>query len=192
MLEITDIGIILVEYKLEGIEMNNKTKLIVLNGLMIAFVCVATMVIQIPVTLTQGYVNIGDSIIFVTSIVFGPIPGMIAGGIGSALADILTGYSHWAIFTLIIKGLEGYIVGIIVRKNTNLIKNILAALIGVIFMVCGYLIAGAFLQGSFIVSLGSVPSNIIQGFICMIIGLPLSSYLLSIKYVRSFKQISNH
>ena len=34
---------------------------------------------------------------------------MIAGGIGSALADILTGYSHWAIFTLIIKGLEGYI-----------------------------------------------------------------------------------
>ena len=46
--------------------MNNKTKLIVLNGLMVAFVCVATMVIQIPVPMTQGYVNIGDSIIFVT------------------------------------------------------------------------------------------------------------------------------
>ena len=124
--------------------MNNKTKLIVLNGLMVAFVCVATMVIQIPVPMTQGYVNIGDSIIFVTSIVFGPIPGMIAGGIGSALTDILTGYSYWALFTLIIKGFEGYIVGIIVRKNTNLIKNILATLSGIIVMVCGYLIAGAF------------------------------------------------
>ena len=167
--------------------MNNKTKLIVLNGLMIAFVCVATMVIQIPVPMTEGYVNIGDSIIFVTSIVFGPIPGMVAGGIGSALADILTGYSHWAIFTLIIKGLEGYIVGFIVRKNTNLIKNILATLSGIIVMVCGYLIAGAFLQGSFIVSLSSVPSNIIQGIISMVIGIPLSLYLLNIKYIKTLK-----
>ena len=171
--------------------MNNKTKLIVLNGLMIAFVCVATMVIQIPVPMTEGYVNIGDSIIFVTSIVFGPIPGMLAGGIGSALADILTGYSHWAIFTLIIKGLEGYIVGFIVRKNTNLVKNIIATLLGVIVMVCGYLLAGGFLQGSLIVSLGSVPSNIIQGIMSMIIGIPLASYLLTIKYIKSFKQIFN-
>ena len=171
--------------------MNNKTKLIVLNGLMIAFVCVATMVIQIPVPMTEGYVNIGDSIIFVTSIVFGPIPGMVAGGIGSALADILTGYSHWAIFTLIIKGLEGYIVGLNVRKNTNLVKNIIATLLGVIVMVCGYLLAGGFLQGSLIVSLGSVPSNIIQGIMSMIIGIPLASYLLTIKYIKSFKQIFN-
>ena len=167
--------------------MNNKTKLIVLNGLMVAFVCVATMVIQIPVPMTQGYVNIGDSIIFVTSIVFGPIPGMIAGGIGSALADILTGYSYWALFTLIIKGFEGYIVGIIVRKNTNLIKNILATLLGTIIMVFGYLIFGAFLQGSFIVSLSSVPSNIIQGIISMVIGIPLSLYLLNIKYIKTLK-----
>ena len=167
--------------------MNNKTKLIVLNGLMVAFVCVATMVIQIPVPMTQGYVNIGDSIIFVTSIVFGPIPGMIAGGIGSALADILTGYSYWALFTLIIKGFEGYIVGIIVKNNSTLIKNILATLSGIIVMVCGYLIAGAFLQGSFIVSLSSVPSNIIQGIISMVIGIPLSLYLLNIKYIKTLK-----
>ena len=90
--------------------MNNKTKLLVLNGLMIDLVCMATMVIQIPIPMTEGYVNIGDSIIFVTSILFGPISGMIAGGFGSALADILTGYSHWALFTLLIKGFEGYIV----------------------------------------------------------------------------------
>ena len=169
--------------------MNNKTKLIVLNGLMVAFVCVATMVIQIPVPMTQGYVNIGDSIIFVTSIVFGPIPGMIAGGIGSALADILTGYSYWALFTLIIKGFEGYIVGIVVRNNATLIKNILATLLGTIIMVFGYLVFGTFLQGSFIVSLSSVPSNIIQGIVSMIIGIPLSSYLLNIRYIKSLKNI---
>ena len=157
--------------------MNNKTKLLVLNGLMIALVCMATMVIQIPIPMTEGYVNIGDSIIFVTSILFGPISGMIAGGFGSALADILTGYSHWALFTLLIKGFEGYIVGIIVRKNTNLIKNILATSLGVIIMVSGYLLAGTFLQGSFIVALGSVSSNMIQGIVSIIIGIPIASYL---------------
>nr|WP_317332652.1 ECF transporter S component [uncultured Romboutsia sp.] len=169
--------------------MNNKTKLLVLNGLIIALVCIATMVIQIPLPMTEGYVNIGDSIIFVTSILFGPIPGMIAGGLGSALADILTGYSHWALFTLIIKGFEGYVVGIIVKNNTNLVKNILATLFGVVIMVCGYLLAGAFLQGSFIISLGSVPSNIIQGIISMVISIPIASYLMTVKYIKSFKQI---
>ena len=114
------------------------------------------------------------ALIFVTSILFGPISGMIAGGFGSALADILTGYSHWALFTLLIKGFEGYIVGIIVRKNTNLIKNILATSLGVIIMVSGYLLAGTFLQGSFIVALGSVSSNMIQGIVSIIIGITYS------------------
>jgi len=172
--------------------MNNKTKLLVLNGLMIALVCMATMVIQIPIPMTEGYVNIGDSIIFVASILFGPISGMIAGGFGSALADILTGYSHWALFTLLIKGFEGYIVGIIVRENTNLIKNILATSLGVIIMVSGYLLAGTFLQGSFIVALGSVSSNMIQGIVSIIIGIPIASYLLTVKYVKTFKQISSN
>ena len=172
--------------------MNNKTKLIVLNGIMIALVCITTMVIQIPIPMTEGYVNIGDSIIFVASILFGPIPGMIAGGLGSALADILTGYSDWALFTLLIKGFEGYVVGIIVRKNTNLVKNILATLLGVLIMVSGYLLAGTFLQGSFIISLGSVPSNTIQGIVSMVIGIPIASYLLTVKYVKSFKQISSN
>lgn len=172
--------------------MNNKTKLLVLNGLLIALVCMATMVIQIPIPMTEGYVNIGDSIIFVASILFGPVSGMIAGGFGSALADILTGYSHWALFTLLIKGFEGYIVGIIVRKNTNLINNILATLLGVIIMVSGYLLAGTFLQGSFIVSLGSVPSNMVQGIVSMIIGIPIASYLLTVKYVKTFKQMSSN
>ena len=168
--------------------MNNKTKLLVLNGLMIALVCIATMVIQIPIPMTDGYVNIGESIIFVTSILFGPISGMIAGGLGSALADILTGYSHWALFTLLIKGFEGYIVGTIVKKNANLVKNILATLFGVVIMVVGYLLAGTFLQGSFIIALGSVLSNMLQGIISMIIGIPIASYLITVKYVKSFKQ----
>lgn len=166
--------------------MNNKTRTMVLNSLMIALVCISTMAIQIPTPGTNGYVNVGDSIIFVSSILFGPTTGMIAGGIGSALADILSGYTHWALFTLIIKGLEGYIVGIIIKNNQTLFKNIIATIIGSVVMVIGYYIGGGILEGSFIASLSSIPSNTIQGIFSVIIGVSIAYSLGKVKYIQSF------
>ncbi|MBC6003546.1 ECF transporter S component [Paeniclostridium sp. NSJ-45] len=167
--------------------MNNETKKIVLNGLMIALVCIATMTIQIPMPGTNGYVNIGDSVIFISSILFGPVVGMIAGGIGSALADILSGYEHWAIFTLIIKGLEGYVVGIVIRNHYTTIKSLFATALGTITMVTGYFLAGIILKGSIIISAASIPGNLIQGIVCMAIAILLSHSLAKVKYVKTFK-----
>ncbi|RDY24601.1 ECF transporter S component [Romboutsia maritimum] len=167
--------------------MNNKTKQTVLNGLMIALVCIATMVVQIPTPGTNGYVNVGDCVIFISSILFGPITGMLAGGLGSSLADILNGYSHWALFTLIIKGFEGYLVGIMIKNNSTIAKNLLATTLGCIVMVLGYFIAGAILKGSFIISAASIPSNVIQGIISMVIAVPLASSLGKVNYIKSFK-----
>lgn len=82
-----------------------KTKELCIHGLLIALVAVCTMVFQIPVSATQGYVHLGDSMFLLVGVFFGARYGMVAGGIGSALADVLSGYSHWAPFTLIIKGL---------------------------------------------------------------------------------------
>lgn len=168
--------------------MDKNTKKIVLNGLMISLVCLATMAIQIPVPGTNGYVNIGDTIIFITSILFGPIPGMIAGGIGSALADILSGYAHWALFTLIVKGLEGYVVGFIINKFKNTSLNIiLSTLLGSVIMVFGYFVFGAYLSGGFGVSLLSVPSNCIQGVVSIFLAVPLASSLINTKSVNYLK-----
>ncbi|HSQ89319.1 ECF transporter S component [Romboutsia sp.] len=164
-----------------------KTRNLVLNGLMIALVCIATMVIQAPTPGTNGFVNIGDSVIFVTSILFGPVPGMLAGGIGSALADVLSGYSHWALFTLIIKGAEGYIVGSIVKNNSSLIKSIIASTIGAIVMVFGYFVAGGILEGSFLVSAGSIPSNMVQGGVSIVIGVLLAN---SLQHVNALKSVN--
>ncbi|MCR8745042.1 ECF transporter S component [Romboutsia lituseburensis] len=167
--------------------MNNKTKKIVLNGLMIALVCIATMTIQIPTPGTNGYVNIGDGVIFISSILFGPISGMVAGGVGSAMADILSGYSHWALFTLIIKGLEGYIVGIIIKNSSNMFRTIFATVVGTFIMVVGYFLAGIILKGSVIISAGSIPSNLVQGIMSMILAIPLSYSLNKVKYVKTLK-----
>jgi len=46
-----------------------------------------------------------------TALLFGPIVGGIAGGLGSMLADLILGYAHYAPATLVIKGFEGVVVG---------------------------------------------------------------------------------
>ena len=65
------------------------TKKLCAMGLLVALTCVATMIIQIPIPATQGYVNIGDSIVLISAIFFGPQVGFVAGGLGSGLADLL-------------------------------------------------------------------------------------------------------
>lgn len=158
------------------------TRKLCINALLIALVCVATMFLQIPVPATSGYIHLGDSIILIAGIFFGWEYGLIAGGIGSALADLLTGYPHWMFFTLIIKGLMGLLVG----KAANFhgdgssifsIRNITAVLLAEVWMVLGYLIGGTILKSSFIVAVGSVPSNIVQGIggivIYFVVGLAL-------------------
>ncbi|MPM89229.1 hypothetical protein SDC9_136337 [bioreactor metagenome] len=112
---------------------------------------------------------------------------MVAGGIGSAMADILGGYSHWALFTLIIKGFEGYFVGIIIKNSNNMIRTILATVVGTLIMVVGYFLAGIILKGSVIISAGSIPSNLVQGIISMILAIPLSYSLNKVKYVKTLK-----
>jgi uncharacterized membrane protein len=154
-----------------------KTKNIVLLGLFIALVAVATMVIRIPVPGTEGYINIGDSVIFALSFLFGPFAGLAAGGVGSGLADLLSGYPHWAIPTMVIKGLEGYIVAKIGWQSFSAgghrnVRFWLALLAGAVFMVTGYWAASAVMYGP-AAAIASVPSNVVQGCGSMIVAVPL-------------------
>jgi uncharacterized membrane protein len=90
-----------------------------MNAAFIALVTASTLLIKIPVPVTQGYINLGDAAVIIAALLFGPRTGLIAGGIGLALADWLGGYAHWAPFTLIIKGLEGFLVGLIATRASG-------------------------------------------------------------------------
>ena len=83
--------------------MRTKTREIVTAALMAALACVATMVIKIPSPL-QGYLNLGDCIVLVCGWILAPGYAFLAAGIGSALADVLSGYVFYATATLVIKG----------------------------------------------------------------------------------------
>ena len=55
---------------------------------MIAVTTVFTTAVRIPIPATQGYVNFSDVAIFFVALAFGPWVGLIAGGLGTAIADI--------------------------------------------------------------------------------------------------------
>ncbi len=91
--------------------MENKSLLIVYSSLMTAFVFISTVVISLNIPATQGFFNIGEFGVYLAALTGGPIVGAIAGGLGSATADIFLGYSYYSPITFIVKGLEGLIVG---------------------------------------------------------------------------------
>lgn len=78
---------------------------------MAALTAVATVFINIPFAPTRGYFNIGDSMVMFSGLLLGSRLGFLAGGIGSAIADIILGYFFFAPLTLFIKGLEGFVAG---------------------------------------------------------------------------------
>jgi len=82
---------------------------------------------------------------------------------------LLSGYAYWAPWTFIIKGIEGLIVGLMYKKYTNEYLRIVFLIIGALWMVLGYYIAGGVMYG-FKTSLVDVPSNLVQGFASIIVG----------------------
>jgi len=79
-------------------------------------VCVATVILKMDIPATHGFFNVGDSMVYVTALLFGSAIGGVAGGLGSSLADILLGFPFYAPGTLVVKGVEGLIVGYLGHK----------------------------------------------------------------------------
>ena len=99
--------------------MNKDIKKYVLTGLMTALIFAFTFVFHIPVPYTSGYIHLGDSMIYISVIVLGPFFGAFASGVGSMLADLLSGYAQYALPTLIIKSIMALIMGLLLSGKTR-------------------------------------------------------------------------
>ena len=127
-------------------KIKNKTKWLVYTALMTALTAVATMFVSIPST-GGGHTNLSDAIIFMTAVMLDPVAAMIAGGIGTFLADLIT-YPATMLFSLAFHGIEGLIVGLLIRfcvpKKDNKITIIMHCVymfIGGLFMIGGFFMA---------------------------------------------------
>lgn len=145
-----------------------KIKKMVLAALFAALCTVMTMVIQVPSPM-QGYVNLGDCAVLLAAWVLGPVYGGAAAGIGSMLADLLSGYAHYAPGTFAIKLVMAVAAALIFRalRERRSAPLVLAqAVSGVaaeIIMVAGYFGYASLWLGKGLAAAASIPGNVVQG-----------------------------
>ncbi|MGQ4892818.1 MAG: ECF transporter S component [Candidatus Njordarchaeia archaeon] len=156
-----------------------------LSAIFTAIVFVFTFIIRIQVPATGGYYNIGESGVYLAALIGGPIVGAIAGGVGSALSDLI-GYPIFAPGTLVIKGFEGYVAGrlfrfLLYRGRDLKFSAIVSCLIGGFFMVLGYLLYETMII-NFASALAEIPGNIGQVIIGVIIAVPVVIALREMGY----------
>src|SRR5688500_18673510 len=95
----------------------NNPRTLSMTAIMTALVLALTRSAIIPNGV--GYNHLGYVAIFFAAFAFGPWVGLIAGGIGAALADITAGYGAFAPLTLIVHGLEAFVAGWIYYKRPD-------------------------------------------------------------------------
>ena len=163
--------------------MNSNTKKIVMAALMAALTCVATMIIKIPSPL-KGYLNLGDCVVLTAGWMLSPLYGFLAAGLGSALADMFSGYIIYAPATFAIKGGMALIAffgfQFLHRKTGDMPSRIISGIVAELMMILGYFVFEGFMYG-FGPSAVNIPANGVQGIAGLIIGIVLTKVFIKSK-----------
>ncbi len=121
-----------------------------LLAVLTALTTIATIVIVIPLPAT-GYLNFGDALVMLSGLMLGPLGGFIAGGVGSAMGDVVLGYVHFAPITLVVKGCEGLVMGLFssrARSASLLTRwDVVGLAVSSLVMMTGYFLAEIPLYG---------------------------------------------
>lgn len=172
---------------------NKKTKKLVFSALMATLTTVATMIIHIPTF--NGYIHLGDGIVLLSGILLGPLAGAAAGGIGSMMADLLSGYVFYAPATFFIKALAAFFGGYLYRR---LSRNRHKAYFRILpFLTAGVLCSSIVTGGYFIFELIvynraaamiNIPFNLVQNLFSLIVSGALLPFLLKIHEIKSLNR----
>jgi uncharacterized membrane protein len=149
-----------------------------------ALVAAATLLFVVPIPATSGYFNLGETLIYIAALLFGPLVGAMAGA-GATIADALVA-AQFAPGTFTIKAIEGFLVGFLYRKLVQKTKSItlsatIAITIGGFEMVLGYFLYETLIL-SYPYSLAAleIPFNIVQMLIGLIIAVPVMHAVLRV------------
>jgi len=169
--------------------MKRKLRKLVFSALFAALTCAATIIIQIPAYM-NGYLNLGDCFVLLSGFVLGPLYGFCAAGIGSCLADIITGYGIYAPASFLIKDLVAliaiYFYNLLMKaipkyKRTAIVASCVVA---ELFMVIGYfLYAYLIFRQGFSAGVATIPGNLLQGAVAVIAFILIKETLGRIKYL---------
>lgn len=159
---------------MEQVNTSTKTKskstasiqFIVVTAIFIAltYIFTAFINVRLPIAANGGLIHLGNVPLFIGAIIFGKKTGMIAGGIGMGLFDLLSGWTLWAPFTLVIVGLMGFVVGKITEKEEHqkFVWYVVAIIAACAIKIVGYYIAEAIIYGNLVAPVTSIPGNLVQ------------------------------
>jgi uncharacterized membrane protein len=148
-------------------------------AILTALAAVFTYMVRIPIARTGGYLNLGDVIIYFTAFTFGPVSALVAGGLGTAITDLISGYSQWAPISLLAHGLQGLVAGLIASirwRGKAVTFNpfwVIAAVPATAVMAGGYLVAQILMLGPG-AALFELPWNLLQNLIGLAGAIPLT------------------
>ncbi|HKZ87543.1 MAG TPA: ECF transporter S component [Candidatus Bathyarchaeia archaeon] len=157
---------------------------IALGAVFAALGIVATLLLVISIPATSGYFNLGETVIYVAALLFGPLVGTIAGG-GTMIADVLVA-AQFAPGTLLIKGFEGAIVGYLnskIQRRTSsfILSAAISVIVGGLEMVAGYFIYEQLALGyPMAVALVEVPFNFVQVLVGLIVAIAVVQVILRV------------
>lgn len=165
--------------------MNNKRKLttrdIVYIGLLSAICAVATTIhIELG---SIGMVHLGSGAIFTTAILFGGVFAGFAGAVGSALFDLVMGYSPYTVWSFFIKGIAGLIVGTVASGlwpekvafspalGSWVPRALAGCFLGALWTLGGYILAWWQVLGSLPAALMRIPSSLLTSGVGVVIAI---------------------
>jgi uncharacterized membrane protein len=158
---------------------------IVLSALFASLTCIATLLIQIPMPATNGYINLGDGVVLLGAFLLGPVYGFAAGGLGSMLADLLLGYAVYAPGTFIIKGATALVAALLLRAMHGKLSGLLAGgVLGELVMVLGYFAYEGLALGYGLAAAASIPGNALQGVAGIAVGVLAYKTLHSVPAIK--------
>ena len=161
----------------------NRVRTLTLASMLAALIFVATSFFKLPVSLTQGYIHLGDGFILLGAALLGS-PAIIAAALGSALADLLGGYTVYILPTFIIKGLVGAVAVWSLAKQRPLVMRLAGLIAAEAVMVLGYFLAEWLVLGyGWAAAVGALIPNIMQGISGVVIATALMPMIRQVKQI---------
>lgn len=158
-------------------QQNKNALKVAVVAVLTAVVVVFTLVVRIPTA--KGYLNLCDVAIMFIALTFGPWSAFIAAGLGTALADLISGYAQWAPISFLVHGVEGLLVALIVRQKgdapVTLVRKILAALVCVATVSLGYFALSTLFISTASVAAAEIPGNIMQSGVGFVLGIAIAT-----------------
>lgn len=155
-----------------------------ITGLFAAMICITTaFIFHIPFGFNNGYIHIGDTLIYLAAALLPTRYAMVAAAIGGGLADMFTA-PMWIPATLIIKA---FLTIPFTNKKSKIInvQNILAVFLASFISIIGYYVAEVILLGTEAALVASVTSSLIQavgsGILFIVIGSAFDKMNLKMK-----------